>query len=165
MTEAADSLVDAMRLSLVPGIGPRLQQSLLAAFGSPAGIFAASVQELQQIDGIGPKLSAAITAHRDPASALQELERCRQVGVRLLLKGTAEYPRMLAEICDAPPILYCRGQLEARDELAVAIVGSRRCSVYGRQQAERFASGLARAGITVISGLARHRWSRASRCA
>src|SRR5580658_4158124 len=155
MPETNDPLVDALRLSLVPGIGPRLQQSLLAAFGSPAGIFAASVQELQQIEGIGPKLSAAIAAHCDPASALLELERCRRVGVRLLLKGTADYPRMLAEICDAPPVLYCRGQLEARDELAVAIVGSRHCTVYGRQQAERFASGLARAGITVISGLAR----------
>lgn len=155
MPEVSDPLLDALRLSLIPGIGPRLQQTLLSNFGSPAGIFAASVQELQQVDGIGPKLSAAITAHRDPAAALRELERCRQAGIGLLLKGTANYPRMLAEICDAPPVLYCRGQLEARDELAVAIVGSRHCSVYGRQQAERFASSLARAGITVISGLAR----------
>jgi DNA processing protein len=148
-------LLDALRLNLVPGIGPRLQQSLIDAFGSPAGILAASLQELQQIDGIGPKLSAAIVAHRDPAAAERELGRCRQTGARLLLKGTEEYPRMLAQICDPPPLLYCRGRIEPRDELAVAIVGSRRCSVYGRQQAERFAAALARAGITIVSGLAR----------
>jgi DNA processing protein len=155
MPDETSQLLDALRLNLVPGIGPRLQKVLVDAFGSPAGILAASVAELQQIDGIGPKLSAAIAAHRDPAAAQSELERCRQAGVRLLLKGTAEYPRMLAEICDPPPLLYCRGQIEPRDELAVAIVGSRRCSIYGRQQAERFASALARAGITVVSGLAR----------
>jgi DNA processing protein len=153
--DETSDLLDALRLNLVPGIGPRLQQALLEAFGSPAGILAVSIQELQQVDGIGPKLSEAIVARRDPAAAKQELERCRQSGVRLLLKGSADYPRPLAEICDPPPILYCRGQIEPRDELAVAIVGSRRCSVYGRQQAERFASGLARAGITVVSGLAR----------
>jgi DNA processing protein len=148
-------LLDAVRLNLVPGIGPRLQQSLLDAFGSPAAILQASVPELQQVDGIGPKLAASIVAHRDAAAARHECERCRKIGVRLLRKGTADYPRMLGEICDAPPVLYCRGGLETRDELAVAIVGSRRCSVYGRQQAERFAAALCRAGMTVISGLAR----------
>ena len=70
---------------------------------------------------------------------MREIERCRQANVRLLRKGTPDYPRMLAQICDPPSILYCRGTLEPRDEVAVAIVGSRRCSVYGRQQAERFA--------------------------
>jgi DNA processing protein len=153
--DETSELLDALRLNLVPGIGPRLQQALLGAFGSPAGILAASVQELQQVEGIGPKLSDAIVTHRDPAAAKRELERCQQAGVRLLLKEAPDYPRPLAEICDPPPILYCRGSLEPRDELAVAIVGSRRCTVYGRQQAERFASGLARAGLTVVSGLAR----------
>ena len=147
--------LDALRLSLVPGIGPRLQQTLLEAFGSPSAVFKASLQELTQIEGIGPKLSAAIIESRDPAAAQRELNRCDELSVRLIRRGSAGYPHMLGEICDPPSILYCRGSLEPRDELAVAIVGSRRCSVYGRQQAERFASALARAGITVVSGLAR----------
>jgi DNA processing protein len=148
-------LVDAVRLNLVPGIGPRLQQSLEAAFGSPSAILQASLVELQQVDGIGSKLAAAIVEHRSAEAALREIERCRQGNTLLLRKGTSDYPRMLAQICDPPSVLYCRGRLEPRDEVAVAIVGSRRCSVYGRQQAERFASALARAGATVISGLAR----------
>jgi len=151
---AAD-LIDALRLNLIPGIGPRLQQALEAAFGSPSAILRASLPELQQVDGIGPKLAAAIIEHRSPDAALREVERCRQGNIRLLRKGQAEYPRMLAQICDPPSVLYCRGRIEPRDEVAVAIVGSRRCSVYGRQQAERFAGALARAGATVISGLAR----------
>jgi DNA processing protein len=149
------NLVDAVRLNLVPGIGPRLQQALEAAFGSPSAILNASLSELQQVDGIGPKIAAAIVEHRNPEPALREIERCRAANVRLLRKGTSDYPRMLAQICDPPSVLYCRGTVEPRDEVAVAIVGSRRCSVYGRQQAERFASALARAGATVISGLAR----------
>jgi DNA processing protein len=153
---AEDSeLIDALRLHLVPGIGPRLQQSLEAAFGSAAAILQASHAELLQVEGIGPKLANAIIEHRGDEAAIREIDRCRQSNIRLYRRGGAAYPRMLAEICDPPRILYCRGGLEPRDELAVAIVGSRRCSVYGRQQAERFASALARAGVTVISGLAR----------
>ena len=62
---------------------------------------------------------------------------------------------MLSEIFDPPEPLYCRGELMEVDRLAVAVVGSRRCSLYGRQQAERIAAGLVNAGITVVSGLAR----------
>jgi len=65
------------------------------------------------------------------------------------------YPRLLKEIFDPPTILYCRGTLQPRDELAIAIVGSRRCTLYGRQQAERLGRELARAGMTIVSGLAR----------
>jgi DNA processing protein len=75
--------------------------------------------------------------------------------VRLILRGTPVYPQALDKICDPPGVLSCLGQLEPRDNLAIAIVGSRRCTVYGRQQAERLAAGLARAGLTIISGLAR----------
>jgi DNA processing protein len=148
-------LVDVLRLTLIPGIGPRLHLALEAAFGSPSGVLGASLAELQQVDGIGPKLAAAIVEHRSPDAAIREIERCRAADIRLLRKTGPVYPRMLAQICDPPSVLYCRGNLEPRDEVAVAIVGSRRCSVYGKQQAERFAGALARAGATVISGLAR----------
>src|SRR5271170_3519015 len=105
-------LVVAVRLNLVPGIGPRLQQALEVAFGSPSAILQASMPELQQVDGIGPKLAAAIVEHRSAEAALREIERCRQTNILLLRKGTPEYPRMLAQICDPPSVLYCRGRLE-----------------------------------------------------
>src|SRR5204863_6886727 len=81
--------------------------------------------------------------------------RCRTTGVTLLCPDDATYPLLLRTIPDPPNVLYVRGQLEPRDLHAVAIVGSRRCSFYGREQAERFAALLAGAGVTVISGGAR----------
>ena len=159
MSEVADSeqeTLDALRLNLVPGIGPRTQQALVECFGSPGEILRADREQLMQTPGVGPKLAGAIVAaSRDSAVAQTELNRCRQAGIELVLYGSDRYPRMLAQICDAPKVLYIRGGIEPRDELAVAIVGSRRCTIYGRQQAERLATALARAGLTIVSGLAR----------
>jgi DNA processing protein len=148
-------LLEALRLALVPGIGPKTQRALLGAFGSPAEVLAAGSAALQQVDGIGPKLARAIVEARDSEEALREFEACARAGVTLVRHGTPAYPRPLAEIPDPPLILYTRGTLAARDELAVAIVGSRRCTLYGKQQAERLARALAQAGMTIVSGLAR----------
>jgi DNA processing protein len=148
-------LLSALRLSLIAGVGPRTQQSLLARFVTPQAVFEAPEVALLDVEGIGPKLAAAILAARHGRSAEREWERCRELGIDLILRGSADYPRPLAEICDPPGVLYCRGRMEPRDELAVAIVGSRRCTVYGRQQAEKLAGALARAGLTIVSGLAR----------
>jgi len=153
--ETERQLLDALRLNLVPGIGPRLQQLLVARFDSPAGVFAASSSELSAVDGIGPKLLSTISEARHSDDAERELARCRELGVEMLHLDSPDYPPMLAEICDAPNVLYCRGDIVEQDQLAVAIVGSRRCTLYGRQQAERLAGALARAGMTVVSGLAR----------
>src|SRR5580700_12140873 len=114
-------LVDALRLNLIPGIGPRLQQSLEQAFGSASAILTASLAELREVDGIGPKLASAIVEHRGAEAALREIERCRQANIHLLRKAAPDYPRMLAEICDPPSVLYSRGRLEPRDEVAVAM--------------------------------------------
>jgi DNA processing protein len=157
----ADSLVpesdlaDALCLNMVTGIGPRMTCGLLQHFGSPAAILDAAVDELLQVSGIGPKLASAIGKARNSINPWEEIARCREMGITLCRLGSSEYPEVLAEIPDAPQILYCHGELLERDELAVAFVGSRRCTVYGRQQTERLAGTLARAGVTIISGLAR----------
>lgn len=154
-SDADAELLDALRLNLVSGVGPRLRHLLRNRFGSIAGIFHASAAELQSVAGVGPKLAQAICEGADTSAALRELQRCRERGFELLLRETPEYPTALEDVNDAPDVLYCRGQLQARDAVAVAIVGSRHCTVYGRQQTERLAGGLAQAGVTVVSGLAR----------
>ena len=153
--ESDAELLDCLRLHLVPGIGPRHSQLLLDYFGSPQAVLGASIAQLQDVDGIGPKIAntiAAVTLGRD---AEQELAEAQRLGVRLLRRGTDEYPPAIARICDPPLLLYCKGSIKPQDELAVAIVGSRRCTVYGKQQAEKFAAALAQAGVTIVSGLAR----------
>lgn len=145
----------ALRLSLVDGVGPRIRQALLTRFETPRAVFEMPHTALLEVDGVGPKIAGAILAARHSGRAEEELARCRALGIDLVLRDDPAYPSALGRIFDPPGVLFCRGKLESRDELAVAVVGSRRCTVYGRQQAERLAGVLARAGLTIVSGLAR----------
>ncbi len=148
-------LLDVLRLNLVPGIGPRTYQMLLERFETPAGILAARIPQLQEVPNVGPKLAMSLITHGTEAAAREELEIARAAGVTLLVRDLEGYPSALTRIPDPPTVLYCLGTLLPSDQLAVAIVGSRHCTAYGRQTAFRLASELARAGVTVVSGLAR----------
>lgn len=150
----SDDLLATLQLTLIRGIGPRTWQLLLGAFGSAEEILRASESELLRLQGVGPKLATAIRRSTDQ-DAREELARCQSLGVTLHTRSHPLYPAALLRIPDAPPLLYCQGDLRTEDELAVAIVGSRRCTLYGRQVAEKLAGGLARAGLTIVSGLAR----------
>lgn len=149
------ALVDVLRLALIPGVGPRLRQALLAKFGDPAGVLAACQSELRETPGVGSKLAARIAAAREEVDAEGEIELCRRAGVDIISEADELYPPALREIPDPPGVLFVRGALRPQDQLAIAIVGTRHASTYGRTQAERLAGSLARAGLTVVSGLAR----------
>ena len=138
----------------VPQIG-RVRVSLLEAhFGCLEDAWKASPAALQSAGLTGAPLSALLAA-RDGIAPEAELEKLDRLGVRALTWHDEAYPALLKEISDRPPVLYVRGQLTAADEWSVAVVGTRRATVYGRQAAEELADGLARNGITVVSGLAR----------
>ncbi|MBX6315276.1 MAG: DNA-protecting protein DprA, partial [Isosphaeraceae bacterium] len=140
---------------LVPGVGPRIARALLERFGTASRVLKARAAELRQVEGVGPKLAARIVRARAELAPEAELELCQQHGVRLIALADAEYPKPLKEIPDPPPLLYVRGTLAPEDGLALAVVGSRRCTPYGMRVAERLAGSLARVGLTVVSGLAR----------
>lgn len=146
---------DRLKLHLVPGLGPRLTAALLERFGSPAAILQASPRQLVEVPHIGDKLAGAFHTAMRSADVDAELTLMEKHGVRLVLRGGPDYPPPLSQLADAPDLLYCRGTLEPRDANAVALVGSRHCTAYGRRVAERLATDLSRRGITVISGLAR----------
>ena len=150
-----DSLRDLLALSLVPGLGPRLTAALLQRFGSAAAVRRASVEQLQQVPHIGEKLSYQFVEALRQIDLQGEIALIEKHAVRLLAASDPAYPSPLARIADPPPMLYYRGDFADSDTKAVGIVGSRHCTTYGRRMAERIASGLARAGYTVISGLAR----------
>ncbi len=151
----SDDVRDLLTLSLVPGIGPRLTAALLERFGSAAAALRASVADLCAIPYITPRLAESIRQSSERSDAAAELERMERHDVRLIARGTPEYPASLANIDDPPYLLYVRGTLTTADTNTVALVGSRHCTDYGRRVAARLASGLVRAGVTVVSGLAR----------
>jgi DNA processing protein len=153
--DAPSELLERVRLNMVSGVGPRIAQLLLERFSNAGAIFAATRDQLLAVDGVGPKLAAALLAARHVNHAREELDRARDMNIDVRSRGSPGYPRMLEEICDPPLVLYALGALLPRDELAVAIVGSRRSTLYGRQTAQRLAGALARRGVTIVSGLAR----------
>lgn len=157
--EACESSVSAalraeVRLALTPGVGPRTRRLLIERFGDAEAVFDAAPSDLQLVNGVGPKIAKAIVAARH-VDVDAEIEVCRQNGITVLTETDPRYPRSLHEIPDPPGVLFLRGELLPTDALAVAIVGSRHATAYGLAQAERLSAGLARAGLTIVSGLAR----------
>jgi DNA processing protein len=152
-------LRDLLRLTLTPGIGPVLIGRLIERYGSAREVAAATRSGLKGIDKIGPKKADLIAEGLAKAAPLveEELALADQLGVRFIAQSDPDYPPLLATIPQAPPLLSIRGHLDPQqaDAFPVAIVGSRRCTAYGIEQAERFASVLSSTGLTVVSGGAR----------
>lgn len=154
-----DRLHGLVRLLLTPGLGPTLAARLLRRFGDPGGVIGASPKALMEVEGIGATKAARLAEglKASAGAADRELTEAARLGVRLIAIGEADYPPLLATIPRAPMLLYVRGRLEGsgRDRYAAAIVGSRACTAYGIEQAERFGGALAEGGVTVVSGGAR----------
>jgi DNA processing protein len=146
--------LDLIRLSLVKGLTPRAASVLIETFGGPREAFRRSPQELVKLPDIGKVLASRIADPPTETEARAEVRRAERRGVRLLHPGREGYPALLGQIADPPIVLYVLGEIGEAEEM-IAVVGARRASVYGRVQAERFAAGFARAGLTVVSGLAR----------
>lgn len=144
-----------LQLSMLPGLGPRTLAALLERFGDAPAVLGAAGPELAAVSGIGPRLIHTIRTASHHVDVASVLAWCRQHEVSILRRGAGDYPGRLEELSDAPPLLFVRGDITAEDQMAVAIVGTRHATGYGLRQAERLGYGLARAGITVISGLAR----------
>jgi len=151
---AAD-LRDHLALALVPGLGPKLTAALMLHFGTAAAARHATVNELLRIPLIGDKLAQSFAQSLRNVDVDAEERLLIAHNVRAVILGRDEYPLRLTEIADAPPLLYFRGEITPADSNSIAIVGSRACTSYGLKTAERIAASLARAGWTVISGLAR----------
>src|SRR5262245_39419099 len=155
MARPEDDLLDLLTLQLTPGLGPQRIAALLERFGSAARALAAGVGQVAEVPGIGPKTASALTDGNPREEAAREIERATRAGVRLVARGAEGYPGWLADLPAAPPILFVRGEIAPADERAVALVGTRHPTPAGKRTAQQLAEGLARAGVTVVSGLAR----------
>lgn len=139
--------------SLVPEIGLKRFALLLQAFDSLERAWHADVAALRHA-GLDGKALSNVIAFRERVDVAAEMAKVERVGARLIILTDAEYPALLQAINGAPPLLYVRGALTPADSLAVAIVGTRKVTVYGKDAAAFFGKGLASNGVTIISGLA-----------
>ena len=151
LTEAQAFLV----LNALPNIGPITLNRLLAELGGdPRTVLAADARRLQAVKGVGPAIRATLAGWREAFDLAREEERMAQSGADFITTRDAAYPRLLKEINDPPIGLYRRGRY-AFGQPCVAIVGSRRTTLYGQATAKKLGAELARLGFCVVSGLAR----------
>ena len=138
----------------VAGIGSKRLRALIQAFGDVERAWHASAQELAEV-GLDRRSIRNLLAARNRLDLDAELARVEDAGLRLLTWEDPDYPANLQRIDAPPPVLYVRGELRPEDEWAVAVVGTRRATDYDREVTRRLTAELARAGITIVSGLAR----------
>jgi len=143
-----------LALRLVPGLGTRRSAQLLERFGGPQAIFRADPNELETC-GISGSVARSIASgcSFDEASTQQEL--MRKAGAQLITVNDTRYSDRLREIFDPPPVLFARGNVDLLSSVCLAVVGTRHPTTYGVAATERLSGDLARAGLTIVSGMAR----------
>jgi len=139
---------------MVPGVGPVVFRQLLQHFGSAEAVLGAAAAELVA-RGVRPAVAREIAGFARWEAVDEQIARILRCGGMLLTWGDEAYPSQLRQIHDPPPMLFVLGEITAADDLAVAVVGSRAASSYGRRMARLLASSFAGHGLTVVSGLAR----------
>ncbi|MFN4218671.1 MAG: DNA-processing protein DprA [Candidatus Bipolaricaulia bacterium] len=140
-------------LTLIPNLSPRKFHILLENFSSPQEIWEAPFSRLKEIPGFAES-AQTFCAHRERADIDRALEQIARLGLTVITLDDAQYPEPLRAIPDPPPVLYLRGEYVEKDKLAVALVGTRRATSYGKRVAQQFAGELGRLGFTIVSGLA-----------
>jgi DNA processing protein len=149
-----DELAYWLAFTRVLGVGPSRLRRLLDHFGTLAEAWGAGPVGWKAA-GIEPKVAASIAERRRAIDPERELARLRASGYRAITWDDPEYPRRLAEIYAPPPLLFLKGELERDDPPAIAVVGTRTPTPYGREAARKLAGELAAGGVTIVSGLAR----------
>jgi len=154
LTLTGEELLDWLALILVPGLGPRGAGRLLERMKTPGAIFRASRSRLEA-EGLSGAQAQSIASGCTYEDAALQAEKMRAVGAAGIPLSHPSYPPLLREILDPPPFLFVRGRVEFLQGMMVAVVGTRRPTPYGVSVAERLSGDLARAGLVIVSGMAR----------
>lgn len=141
-------------LRTIKGLGPVMGQKLLSSFGDPMAIYNACEEELMSVKGIGKSIANLILSSRSLAKAYSILSECEKYDIKILTYNDPLYPNIAKGYSDSPALLYYRGNIKENCE-GVAIIGSRRCSSYGKEIAITAAEFLTKNNITIISGMAK----------
>lgn len=142
-----------LAFSLIPGIGIKRIRQIHSEFGNLANAWTASDKHWQQT-ALDKRTISLVTQRRKQIKLEHEIERVRKTGAQLITPVDPDYPPHLAALDDTPPVLYVLGSLSDRDRMALAMVGTRSATRYGRETASSLARQLALQGVTIISGLA-----------
>jgi len=149
---ASEDLASWIDLSLIPGLGPRACRALLATFGLPGKVRAASLAQLTRV--VPEAIAAGIVSDERAEHVAAALDWAAQPGNSVLTLADAEYPKQLLELPDPPMLLYVRGDARLLAAASLAIVGSRNATPQGTSNAEAFARAFSGAGLAIVSGLA-----------
>jgi len=141
-------------LKSIAGVGNITFPALVDRFGSLPAIFAAPVSKLNEIPGISKNIAAGIVGFNDWGKVKAELELIDKNEIKIITYQDELYPAKLMNIYDRPPFLYVRGNLNKND-INIAVVGSRLASTYGKYTTEKISRELALKGLTIVSGMAR----------
>ncbi len=142
-------------LNMLPKIGPVRVRKLLERFGSAESILSQNIDKLCGVSGIGPETAEIIGSWESRIDLSKELQEVSNRGLAVLTLEDEGYPDALRQMYDPPLVLYVWGEIKDVDRHALAIVGSRKTSMYGVNAARQFAFQLASSGLTIVSGLAR----------
>lgn len=150
-----DARLPWFALAHVPGLGAVGMRRLVARFGSPGAVLAASQRDLMGLGRLTEHQACAVRRlGENPDSLVSEVESLAEMGVSVLLLGEPRYPEALASTRDAPPVLHIRGDIVESDEVAVAVVGTRAPTEAARDAACACGRALAEARVCVVSGMA-----------
>jgi len=143
-------------LNGLPHVGPVMLRHLLDAFSNdPVAVLSVDRQRLLRVKGIGDKAANVLINWPQHFNLEKEQQRMALAEIRFVDQSHADYPGSLGELYDAPIGLYWKGEYKKVERPCVAIVGTRRATLYGRKVAKRFGAELARLGFCVVSGMAR----------
>jgi DNA processing protein len=153
-TLSRDDELHWLALAMVPGLGARTAGRLLERFRTPQLVFRASRSELEAC-GVGGAVAQSIASGCAFDDAAAQQQKMAAAGATLVTIADRLYPDALRNTFDPPPVLFCRGRKELLESFMIAVVGTRRPTPYGVAASERLSGDLARAGLTIVSGMAR----------
>ena len=150
----ADEELHWLALRMIPGLGTRRIGLLLERLRTPQAIFRASASELEAA-GLSGAVARSVSSGCSFDDAASQQQKMRESGAQLIALSDSRYPEALRKIYDPPPVLFARGKVELLSSISIGVVGTRHPTPYGVAAAERLAGDLARAGMTIVSGMAR----------
>jgi DNA processing protein len=143
-----------LALRMVPGLGTRRVVQLLERMNTPQAVFRASASELEAA-GLNGGLARTVAGGSSFDEAASQQQKLREAEAQIVTLGDPRYPEALRKIYDPPPVIFARGRVELLSSVCIGVVGTRHPTPYGIAAAERLSGDLARAGMTITSGMAR----------